>query len=40
MRSNFSGMQSENNQEEEEEPVGVYVKAFCSGINELLSVYK
>jgi len=40
MRSDFSGMQSDNNQDEEEEQVGVYVKAFCSGINELMSVYK
>ena len=39
MKSNFSGDHSDQ-QDEEEEAVGVYVKAFCSGINELLCVYK
>ena len=34
---------SNNGEEEdvpEEELIGVYVKAFCSGVNEVLSVYK
>ena len=31
---------SQNLEEEEEQLVGVYLKAFCSGVNELLTVYK
>ena len=36
------GMSNNGDDEEvpEEELIGVYVKAFCSGVNEVLSVYK
>lgn len=27
-------------EDEESELVGVYIKAFCSGVNEVLNVYK
>lgn len=40
---NKDGDQSSDAQEEEddgEEMNGVYIKAFCSGVNELLNVYK